>query len=72
MTVVLEFNGGPKDGRWKRVSSDDLQRGAILVYVVNPGRGWYVSNGPYVEETHVSLSFEYECEIQQVTQRINW
>lgn len=73
MTVVLEFHGGPKDGGWKRVSSQDLDIGAILVFVVNPGRGLYLSNGPYDGcETHVGMSFEYESEISEVTQRINW
>ena len=73
MTVVLEFTGGPKDGGWKRVSSEDLHKGAILVFVVNPGCGVYVSNGPYDGgESHVGMSFEYDTEIPHLSQRINW
>ena len=58
MTVVLCFTGGPKDGRWRRMSSADVPRDRPVV--VRQGRGYYTSVVPWEGlESHIEVLWFY-------------
>jgi hypothetical protein len=56
MTVILHFKGGPRDGGFRRISSDDLEPGKQVV--IETHRHRYCSRALWNLEDRVELFYQ--------------